>query len=628
MNDVRPTLFPTFNARFLDAERVGATFVMSPFFRDIVAPVHTAIIGPRGSGKTTLLKMLSLPAIHEWKHAFRDEVAASLDYLAVYIPTTISWNANFRTFYAFDPIPDSADDLISLSLFRHGVLLCLLQTWFEASSAEIGADRALKRFHLAISDGEEPKLVRDLAQRWGLPIETSTVNGIRSAISKRTRELQSLSVRASFRTIEASRLVEQYPYIVDNFLDDTADFANFLSDRYGFHAKLALCFDELEIAHKTIVSAIINSTRSLDQRLLIKYSTAPYVGRREDDNTLATQGNDFSLVYLSSFSSKDVRAFTEDLFLALCRKHSAPADTSTVLGPSLTDIDDSDDHAQPTARRGRYSSEGGYANKFRALQKKDNSFAQYASAREIDFDNLQAGSENTRAAVIRKILWPVIIREEYLFSAEHPSKSRGHSRRIRSVREVSDIYTGYGALSAICEGNPRWIIGMLEPMVIEYVATGKRVKTSLQKELIAKSISSYFALLSTVPNENTTYGIRTLVDLIERIGMRFQSNLLGERFEPDPVLSFTIDAETAEATRDLVGRGINIGAFVTAHDVKGVDPYRVGGLSGLKVRLSNMFAPHFRLPLTGGRTIRLSTILEQSDKRPANTMADLFGKKI
>jgi hypothetical protein len=141
-------------------------------------------------------------------------------------------------------------------------------------------------------------------------------------------------------------------------------------------------------------------------------------------------------------------------------------------------------------------------------------------------------------------------------------------------------------------------------------------------------IASYFALLSTIPSRETSLRIESLVDLVDRIGTYFRQSVLGREFNPDPVLSFVVDSGVPPAVRDLIGKGINMGAFVSTHDLQSAEPYTVGDIAGLKVRLSNMFAPHFKLPLVGGRTLNLSTILARSGTAESWTLVDLFGGKL
>jgi hypothetical protein len=132
----------TFNARFLNFQEVGASFVTPPFLEEIAAPNNTAILGPRGSGKTTLLKMLTLPALLSWKDPKRDELSARIDYLAIYIPSSLTWNADYRGFSG-SSLDEDVSHLISVSLFRHNVLFALLGAWRDAASSELGDHTAL-----------------------------------------------------------------------------------------------------------------------------------------------------------------------------------------------------------------------------------------------------------------------------------------------------------------------------------------------------------------------------------------------------------------------------------------------------------------------------------------------------
>jgi hypothetical protein len=235
----------------------------------------------------------------------------------------------------------------------------------------------------------------------------------------------------------------------------------------------------------------------------------------------------------------------------------------------------------------------------------------------------------------------VLIREEFLFHQENVEDDGQQKRRLRTTSPISNIYTGAGSLFAICEGNPRSIKGLLEPMIEAYGKRGQSndtgtVMRSQQKYLVEGLVAAYFALISTVPSTSSVQGLQSLLDVVYRIGTYFRDSVLGPRFNPDPVLSFFVDANVTPPARELVGRGVNIGAFITTREGRTsatgnrvIRPYRVGDLAGLKIRLSNIFAPHFRIPLAGGRTINLSTILSRTaGTTQENPLLELFGEKI
>ena len=442
---------------------------------------------------------------------------------------------------------------------------------------------------------------------------------------------------ASRSEISAGTLLDRNQFLADHFFDDAEQFADFLGEHYGFDNRISLCFDELEIASDAVAKAVLRAPRSIGQRFFVKFSAAPYVGAATtlSGANVATQGNDFELLFLSSFSPSDTRDFSEALFKSLASKHNAQidVDADAVLGRSLVDDVSALRTGRTDATKSRYASDGSYQRKFERLFEIDKSFMSYVVAAGLDITDLSKGSENLRAAAIRKIIWPVLVREEFLFKQEGTEPGESQRRRLRSKEPVSDIYTGAGSLFAICEGNPRALIGVLEPMIRAFVAgdtasTGP-VRRSMQKAVLENLIASYFALLSTIPNSGSARGLASLLDLVYSIGEYFRESVLGEKFNPDPVLSFYVDVGISAPMRSLIGKGINIGAFVTANEAsrRAADVFKVGDISGLKVRLSNIFAPRFRLPLAGGRTINLSTILHRSRRDDLDPVLELFGKK-
>jgi len=628
-----------FNARFLDAEQVGSSFVLSPFLDDLIPPHHSAILGPRGSGKTTLLKMLTLPALYRWSDPQKSVIAKSLEYLSIYVPANLTWSAEYRTFSLPGLEPD-IESLLSTALFRHGVLAAMLSSWRQAANPILESDTDLNSFYLSIDAEKEVELARSIAAGWGLDLEISSMSGVRNAISKAVRLLQKITVTSTINRSTAAELVGRHPFIASNFLDDVSFFVDFLEDTYKFRKKIALCFDELEIATDAVADVILRAPRSIDSRVIIKFSAAPYVGVASSsrDASVPTDKNDFDLVFLSSFSSRDTRDFSEKLFASMCLKQKVAASPEQILGRSFLEVErrtnDADSPIGSADYASRYAVSGSTQRKFAALYEIDADFRRYMHEKSLDVSDLSTGTEKRRAADIRKILWPVLVREEFLFDQERPTGATGRRRRLRSKSSVSDIYTGAGSLFALCEGNPRWMLGLLEPMIAAYAnennfAVGSgTVRRSLQKKRVEDMVAAYFALLSTIPSASSLTGIDSLVNLVDQIGFFFRRSVLGTKFNPDPVLAFIVDDKVPPVVRELIGKGINIGAFVTTNKSRNTRGYRVGDIEGLKVRLSNIFAPHYKLPLAAGRTINLSTILFKVEPSNRSTMIDLFGDRL
>jgi hypothetical protein len=64
-----------------------------------------------------------------------------------------------------------------------------------------------------------------------------------------------------------------------------------------------------------------------------------------------------------------------------------------------------------------------------------------------------------------------------LFELAQEVPNRKRHRRLRSKKVVPEIYTGAQAIFSICEGNPRWLIGLIRPLLDAY-KEGRRVEGS------------------------------------------------------------------------------------------------------------------------------------------------------
>jgi hypothetical protein len=219
--------------------------------------------------------------------------------------------------------------------------------------------------------------------------------------------------------------------------------------------------------------------------------------------------------------------------------------------------------------------------------------------------------KETERAQLRKLLQICRARLEF-----RDFLSRGPDRVAyrRSRKRIHAMYTGLEALLTICEGNPRWVIGILHPLVRQYKLQVERhsnttgIDKARQARQILRVITRYRALLSTIPFVAPAGGGNTSVlPLIDKIGtFMFQDVVLG-LFKPEPVLSFVVDRRVTDAQVLALGTAINQGAFVLVPSRKGETTY--GSIRNSRFRMSYLLAPDFQLPLTYGAQINLSSIL-------------------
>ena len=90
--------FESFNAKNIPNEAISKSFISNEEFFQIAQNNHTLIMGPRGCGKTTMLKMLTTPALHNWrtKNDREQNLRQHLPFISIYIPADEIWQEQFR----------------------------------------------------------------------------------------------------------------------------------------------------------------------------------------------------------------------------------------------------------------------------------------------------------------------------------------------------------------------------------------------------------------------------------------------------------------------------------------------------------------------------------------------------
>lgn len=636
------SLFESFNARSLEPEQVGRGFIFSPAFVDVAARSNSVVLGPRGSGKTTLLKMLTLPALRNWWPRDRSKevqrLITELDFVSIYVPSDFTWYPDFRRPIKTQP-PKDTDDLLSYSLFRSHVLLAICDTVSYMADPSLKNDRHLAKFSIPLDNELEDKAAKLLGAGWGLTLTVGGYYGLRSAVTSRIRAIQHLLTVTAMKPLEASSLIADHPYLSATFFDDLREFGNVFEHVYGRRQKWAACFDELEIAPDPVKMPIWQSGRSFDPRFLIKISASPYDEGLTEllQPQMPMVAHDFLEIDLSSQPRREVDRFSQRMFTKLCNEVGiSPIKAELLLGPSFYDdgfdpdvdgpVNEAGATLQSSVRRGqggRLAPDGFYNRKFQGLASKDPSFVSYLAKRNIDPRGMAALPEFQKASLIRKIISTVIVRDEFLFQHQLENNEAGRSRRFRARKSVSRIYTGAFSLFALCEGNPRWIIGLFRPLIAELVqvrdiSAVKAISRAEQTKRIERTIAAFLTLLSTLRASHRDQPAKSIIELVEQLGDFCFEQVLGEEFNPEPILSFTIDRSVGKEVYSAVGRAINQGALVLVpqkalrrghtEEVSSAP----GNIWGKRVRLSFLLAPRYRLPLVLGRSVDLSPVLRSN----------------
>jgi hypothetical protein len=107
---------------------------------------------------------------------------------------------------------------------------------------------------------------------------------------------------------------------------------------------------------------------------------------------------------------------------------------------------------------------------------------------------------------------------------------------------------------------------------------------------------------------------RRILSLLDRIGGHFQSRILGPLFDPDPQLTFVVDAGVTDEDRSLVSDAVSHGAVIHIPRREASSPMRTP--RGERFRLSYLVAAQYQLPPILGRPVNLSTILKPPQSGP------------
>jgi hypothetical protein len=605
---VTPSVFESFNARNLSPKQVAERFIPPPrHFDDLMLRRNSLVVGPRGSGKTTLLKMLQLPALATWKHPDADRYRTQIDFIAVFVAADVSWGAQLGAL-GRNRLPQHATDLLGLSAFTSHVMIALIEAMNDCASGDPTTVPTLAGKYVNLSKQQEVALCQFISKNWQLTPILPTFQGLKLALRERLSLIAQIARRETVLPKEQlDERLASYDFLFLGFLECSIFAVEAFNDLVGQPEKRwAFLFDELEIAPQQIRRQLFSALRSTDRRLLIKLSISPY---HEDAVILegggsAMPGQDYQPIELWYPRKEEGYQFSEALLKAMLAEAGAePVNSDEVFGRSVFEAGDFERESNVSAYRPGTSLHRRFSN----LAKKDSSFADYLGRHNIDLQTMHLLGETERAGVIRKGTSVIAVRENYR-SNEGLS---GAPTRLERSRKTPTLYTGSRSLFAIIEGNPRWFIGIVGPLIRDYMNHLRPVSRGIQARTITTATNRFRALLRTIPySPSNSATSRGLLSLLDSVGEKFHDNLVQGPFNPDPPLSFVVDSHTSGEVLVALGKALNAGAIILAPDQTGET--LLSSLRGKRFRLSYMLAPGYGLPLNLGRTMALSQILERA----------------
>ena len=578
-----PSVFESFNAKNLKPEQVAKSFVPSKHFKNIARRRHSLIVGPRGSGKTTLLKMLQAEALDSWTQQDAEKYKSQIDFIGVFVPTDRVWKEQIDSL-GKKTLDKEEKEEFSLAIFTTHVLY-QLSVCFRYKAADL-TDKAVS------------SLVEELGSSWGLTLKSLSFTSLISALASRKSEIPRI-VKGVSRLSKEERakilLDDKFSYIdLDLIQTINSGVEIFCAHNNGKLLNWAFLFDELELAPHCVVDKLIEALRGNNDRILFKLSIAPYSPSMSvvKDLTSAMPGNDHDVVLLWN-SSKGVESkeFSYELLNSMLRERQ------------FGKLRASEIFANPTLQLRDTLVIQAYDT--------DYSFRTYWNKKGINIEDVPSIKGIKRNEFIGKIA-PIlkirnVVRKPYVDPKDKPSQIK--------IKSLPQAYAGIDSLFDILEGNPRWIIGVITPLLDEFEANGNKITPAKQLLEVKSAMDKFLLLLKTIPSPITQISGRAQgVDFaINIIGEYFNKRIILDDFTDTPRGTFKVDKDVDPSIKSSLGAALNAGALVDIPRNKS-DVF-LGDLTGQRFRLSYLLAPKFSMPLTLMAPISLTRILNQTEDK-------------
>jgi hypothetical protein len=281
-----------------------------------------------------------------------------------------------------------------------------------------------------LDEKHEAALARALAHAWNLDVPIPSVLGLRSVLSRRLVEVGHLAAQeARLGAAGRDERLMNHPLLGVALIPTLSAGLDALEALVPgvLGQKWAVLFDELELAPPEIRNTVLESLRSIDDRLLFKMALSPF---SEDLNLFKSAvtsmpGHDHDEISLSYGRKESGYDFTLDLMQAILNRRGHDArDLLAVFGESIFPLDTTlaarfrqvTERAESTNRQNRL---------VRQLDRDDRSFHRYVLKVAGSVEKLLALKGDSRAQKLRKVLPLVIVRGR----KANAVSTRGRTRR-------------------------------------------------------------------------------------------------------------------------------------------------------------------------------------------------------
>lgn len=572
--------FSTYNARYLEPEQVAEKFILSESFLTLVKNHHSIILGARGCGKTAAMKMLTLPALYNWKNVDAKKIRESIPFYAIYISTDIYWDAKNKSYEKqLENFGDFFDKISRFSV-NSNIFIATCNTFLNILKYEISNPDPLAEIQLSSV----------LIDRWKLKDVAPQLMLVKEALLKRIDDVNQQIRYCIYNDIQTIPDEDFFYLDFDSSLSYIFDTFKRIYPQL-IDKKWALCFDELEFAPKWLQENLYKSLRSRnDQRILYKISSSPILPKELEPifmgNYSASAGNDFDCIKMWATGSEE--NFTIEIIESILRDNKISEKAKSYFGKNNLYLDD---------RVESYGYGSEYIEEIKSLANIDQSFLKYLTYHEIDPLYPTPKSSRQKASIFRKIKPIVYFRNQFI--KENHLKS---GIELRTRKKNIDLYNGIEILCKICEGNPRWLIGLTNS-IIEKSGDNNKALHRVQYDEIINTSNRFINSIENIAIELRDNNI-TIRQFINRIGQYFNEELLGEDFKPEPCSTFRVDLDNPDYLT-ILEKGLFQGAFILVENEQDSFDFDV---FGKRLKLSYLYYPKFRLPIRKSKEVSLRKI--------------------
>lgn len=251
------------------------------------------------------------------------------------------------------------------------------------------------------------------------------------------------------------------------------------------------------------------------------------------------------------------------------------------------------------SKRESYIKDSPYMVEIVELAKKDVEFKKFLLDKDIDPSNPIPENINQKASIYRKIK-PIVYFRNYFI------KINAESTELRTRNKSIELYNGIEILSKICEGNPRWLIGLINSIIIRLNEGNDSNNTSIQYDEIISVSNRFINSIENIAIELNDRDL-TIKKFIDKIGIYFQDEILGKEFKPEPASTFNVDVKNSDYIK-IIEKGIFQGAFILIDDDNDDFDFQV---DGRRLKLSYMYYPTYKLPIRKSKDVSLHKILNE-----------------